>query len=104
MKALLRDLGDKALFLVGGGIGGGALRFPWHQDTMDMANVIGFWPAAAVFLFLIAHLGVQKKRNAAVSKTLVIFVLYLGDCITQLYVYIYRDCSKCLQGSLWTNQ
>lgn len=23
-------------------------------DTMDMANVIGFWPAAAVFLFLIA--------------------------------------------------
>lgn len=30
-----------------------------------------------------------KKRNAAVSKTLVIFVLYIGDYITQLYIYIY---------------
>ena len=30
---------------------------------MDMANVIGFWPAAAVFLFLIAHLGFSSVQD-----------------------------------------
>ena len=71
---------------------------PTHQDTMDMANVIGFWPAAAVFLFLIAHLGgfnniVMIHADETQCSKPWLYPGNWGDYITQLY----RDYNKRLQ-------